>query len=83
MAQVILCAVILGIVIHITSESDVEARKDNSIAALCALDSDVKAKLGPWLDIEGAKKGSAMLRVRLDKTDEGYQLCFVKDPKSA
>jgi hypothetical protein len=81
MAQVVLCAVILGIVIHVTSKSDVEARKDSSIAALCVLDSSVKEKLGPWMNMKGAKAGSALLKVRLEKTEEGYQLCLVDESK--
>ncbi|KAK5652628.1 hypothetical protein OQA88_10221 [Cercophora sp. LCS_1] len=83
MVQVVMCAVILGIVIRVTSTSNVEARKDSSIAALCALDADVKEKLGPWLNIAEAKKGSALLKVRLEKTDKGYQLCFVDEPTTA
>ncbi|KAK4451387.1 hypothetical protein QBC34DRAFT_493069 [Podospora aff. communis PSN243] len=81
MVQVVLCAIILGIVIHITSKTDVEARKDSSIAALCALDSSVKEKLGPWMNMKGAKSGSALLKVRLEKTEEGYQLCLVDESK--
>jgi hypothetical protein len=79
--QVTLCAVILGIVIHITSKSDVEARKDSSIAALCVLDAGVKEKLGSWSNMKDANKASATLKVRLERTDEGYQLCLVDEPK--
>lgn len=75
-AQVLLTIVIVAVVIQMTSESDMEARKDSSIAGLCAVDAGLKAEIGQFSDLSGMKKRSRKLKVRLDKTTGGYQLCL-------
>ena len=72
--QVGLMAIILATVIVMACSSEMQAvPKDCSIATLCALDPDLRTKLGPLSDMKGLKQRSRGLKARLERRGGGEE----------